>query len=531
MPSILSNLRVKILKGNKRICTILICLSILGCSTIDTDQIEDVEFSYQSFIDVEDEFSLHNFNQIPFQSKEKINFPFLKGNLWIKIKVSNLSSESKDLVIQNNDRLNWSYLYYELDTITNQLYQNNKEDIYYKDNRSFNFSKPNFKLLIAPEESRTLVLFTKSEGKTIRATPSVVTLNHFVQIMNSDNTLNIFFYSVLFIILLINIFYWRTFKRKVYIFYIMYIVFTVLFYISFDGYMYGIGLPTYIVEHIIFALFKCMIICLLFFSALFLEIKTSAPKFYSFFKNYLIVVVLIIFIYQIFYCKTATGKIHIVEYSLGFGWVVLMISMILIAAINKRTAVKYYISAMFFIIIAVLIGILKVYFTSDISGKLFFKIATTIEFIIFTYSTAVILKRNSANIERYKQDKLILEGENTKLQSKIAEINNKSLSKTDVLSIFKLLESNITNEDAWNNFKNKFEDINPNFLLNLNKEHPNLTKSEIKLLILIKIGFTQREISNMLFIAESSVKKAKQRVRKKMSISIDLSLPKYLRNF
>ena len=75
------------------------------------------------------------------------------------------------------------------------------------------------------------------------------------------------------------------------------------------------------------------------------------------------------------------------------------------------------------------------------------------------------------------------------------------------------------------------KELDPDFYKNLLKEHPNLTKAETRLLTLIKIGFTQKEISKVLFIAESSVKKARQRVRKKIAIKPEICLTNYLTSF
>lgn len=528
MPSILP--KVTILISRIVLYTFLLII-VSGCSKLKEKKLEYITFSYKSYIDKSDVFSIRNYKTIPFKSIEELNYPFLKGTLWIEIRLYNEGKVIEDIIVQNNDRLNWNYKLFKVGENSDVITPNKTGNLSYIDHRSFNFSKPNFKITLAPNQKLQIYLQVKTTGKTVRATPSIVSLNQFIQVMNEDNTMNIFFYGVIFIILLINIFYWKVFKKRVYLFYILYILFTCLFYISFDGYLYGGGIPTYIVEHVVFGLFKCMILFLLLFSALFLRIKETTPKFYFFFKLYLAIVFIAIFSYQIFFCKNTIGKIHIVEYTLGFGWIALMVLMIILSIQKKNAEVKYYIFAMSFVIIAVFTGVLKVYFTSETSGRLFFKVGTTIEFIIFTYSTAIILGNKKKEAEQYKNDRNLLENKYYKLQNQILEIHNTSLSKTDVLSIFKLLESNLTNKEDWINFKDKFKEMNPNFLPNLYKKHPNLSKTEIRLLILIKIGFTQKEISCMLFIAESSVKKAKQRVRKKMGLTTGISLSTYLKYF
>src|SRR5690606_24547153 len=96
--------------------------------------------------------------------------------------------------------------------------------------------------------------------------------------------------------------------------------------------------------------------------------------------------------------------------------------------------------------------------------------------------------------------------------------------KTDLISIFKLLENSLTTDMEWDEFKLKFEELKPEFFEKLLAHQPSFTKSEIRLLTLIKIGYAQKEIANMLSIAPDSVKKARSRVRKKINLPENASL-------
>ena len=101
----------------------------------------------------------------------------------------------------------------------------------------------------------------------------------------------------------------------------------------------------------------------------------------------------------------------------------------------------------------------------------------------------------------------------------------------EFLSILKLLESNLNDEQEWVSFKAKVNEINPSFIQNLQAKHDELSKNDLRLLLLVKIGFMQKEISKMLFIAESSVKKSKQRIRKKLNLSPDITLSEFLLDY
>ena len=60
----------------------------------------------------------------------------------------------------------------------------------------------------------------------------------------------------------------------------------------------------------------------------------------------------------------------------------------------------------------------------------------------------------------------------------------------------------LTTED-WRKFRSLFEQYHPHFILNLVEHYPKLTGSELRLLVLIKIGFDTTEIANVLGISTS----------------------------
>jgi DNA-binding CsgD family transcriptional regulator len=126
---------------------------------------------------------------------------------------------------------------------------------------------------------------------------------------------------------------------------------------------------------------------------------------------------------------------------------------------------------------------------------------------------------------RENQEKFILTS--SKLEEKEHLLSKQSKS-TDLVSIFSLIENSLTTESEWDEFKLKIKELSPNFLHQLLENHPSLTKSEIRLLILIKTGYTQKEIATILNIAPDSVKKAKSRVRKKIGLTDSVTLNQHL---
>jgi tetratricopeptide (TPR) repeat protein len=79
-----------------------------------------------------------------------------------------------------------------------------------------------------------------------------------------------------------------------------------------------------------------------------------------------------------------------------------------------------------------------------------------------------------------------------------------------------ILDSHLLTDENWTSFKRSFDTTYPNFYLNLKHEFPELTDSNMRYIILSKLGLSVTEISNLLGISTESVKKSRQRLKKKM---------------
>lgn len=73
-------------------------------------------------------------------------------------------------------------------------------------------------------------------------------------------------------------------------------------------------------------------------------------------------------------------------------------------------------------------------------------------------------------------------------------------------------------DDAWKEFTELVNLVHKDFLSGLKRKYPNLTPGDIRLLTLIKLDFSRQEMAATLGISPDSVKKARQRVRKKLDI-------------
>jgi tetratricopeptide (TPR) repeat protein len=121
----------------------------------------------------------------------------------------------------------------------------------------------------------------------------------------------------------------------------------------------------------------------------------------------------------------------------------------------------------------------------------------------------IALHRFTENIRQ--KNKLI---ENFKLE--IEKLSAQSVDKTDADHLEKLLQAHIMTNENWGEFKRLFSKVYPGFFVNLSKDNPNLSTTDTRIIALMKLGLSNAEMANMLGITIEGIKKAKQRLRKKI---------------
>ena len=126
----------------------------------------------------------------------------------------------------------------------------------------------------------------------------------------------------------------------------------------------------------------------------------------------------------------------------------------------------------------------------------------------------------SSYIAYLEEKNLQIETLETELRN-IEEKNyiNKELHKDE---LNKLLESHLMTDENWNRFKDVFTKENEDYLQYIEEHYEDLTESNIRLIILLKIGLGNKQISHVLGVSQDSIKKAKQRLRKKLGERFDV---------
>lgn len=76
----------------------------------------------------------------------------------------------------------------------------------------------------------------------------------------------------------------------------------------------------------------------------------------------------------------------------------------------------------------------------------------------------------------------------------------------------------------WENFTQYFEQVHKDFSKTVKTKYPEITKNELRLMALLKMNLSSKEIATILNISSDGIKKARQRLRKKMELSREESL-------
>jgi DNA-binding NarL/FixJ family response regulator len=73
-------------------------------------------------------------------------------------------------------------------------------------------------------------------------------------------------------------------------------------------------------------------------------------------------------------------------------------------------------------------------------------------------------------------------------------------------------------EGSWKSFEVSFQNIHSDFIKNLLHRFPGLTKSELRLCILLKLGMNTKDIASMLYLSPESLKVSRSRLRTKLGM-------------
>ncbi len=107
---------------------------------------------------------------------------------------------------------------------------------------------------------------------------------------------------------------------------------------------------------------------------------------------------------------------------------------------------------------------------------------------------------------------------------------NSTSSKSPIREIKKLIRSSTNFEDNWDDFKLHFENVHPDFFINLGNKHSSLSQTDSRHCAYIRMKLSTKEIARLMGISPTSVQMARVRLKKKMNLGKETDLRNYIVN-
>ena len=112
--------------------------------------------------------------------------------------------------------------------------------------------------------------------------------------------------------------------------------------------------------------------------------------------------------------------------------------------------------------------------------------------------------------------------EDLKLQMERMKLNGNA--HTEYNKIVNTINFNLQDDKNWANFSRFFDEVHKGFNETVKQNFPDVSSNELRLMALLKMNLTSKEIASILNISHDGIKKARYRLRKKLNINSDESL-------
>ncbi len=110
------------------------------------------------------------------------------------------------------------------------------------------------------------------------------------------------------------------------------------------------------------------------------------------------------------------------------------------------------------------------------------------------------------------------------LKQKAKAFKDSDDTKNGYQQLIKSINFDLKDDNNWENFSKYFQEVHKDFNYNVKQKFPDITTNELRLMSLLKMNLSSKEIANILNISPDGVKKARYRLRKKINITSEESL-------
>ncbi|RVU02598.1 tetratricopeptide repeat protein [Mucilaginibacter limnophilus] len=111
-----------------------------------------------------------------------------------------------------------------------------------------------------------------------------------------------------------------------------------------------------------------------------------------------------------------------------------------------------------------------------------------------------------------------------KFKQEIEHLNVQFADDKQTEQLNSLLKTHIMTDASWNEFKRLFSRVHPGFFQRAKEKYPVISETDQRLMALIRLKLDNRAMAGMLGITAEGIKKARQRLRKKINLAADTTL-------
>lgn len=102
------------------------------------------------------------------------------------------------------------------------------------------------------------------------------------------------------------------------------------------------------------------------------------------------------------------------------------------------------------------------------------------------------------------------------------------MTKNNGVRLKKQIDTLLSADEDWQNFKIHFEQVHPDFFATLKGRFPALSKNELRLCAYIRLNMSAKEVAQVLSVQPDTVNTSRYRIRKKMQLPSGVSLDDFL---
>lgn len=110
------------------------------------------------------------------------------------------------------------------------------------------------------------------------------------------------------------------------------------------------------------------------------------------------------------------------------------------------------------------------------------------------------------------------------IKSDVSQLKTSNTESRDLQKIVNTISINQTDDESWESFRKRFLAVHKDFEKDVQDKFPKVTVNELRIMALLKMQLSSKEIANILNISAEGIKKARYRLRKKLGMESGESL-------